>query len=169
MRIAICDDDTTHLGILENAIQNCVDLRDDELVIDSYSSGTDLLRAVNDGYLFTFIFLDIEMPEVTGFDIYSHLSAEDTSIIFVSSHIELLPEAFVLKPYGFIPKPYTQDVFDRTIKSVLVQRAETQLFSFSSNGVEYRIPCNEILYIAVEGHYLFIHTINTKKSCTESR
>ena len=101
MNIAICDDIHIHLDILEGSIRKCTVLAGELLSIDRYSCELDLLKTVNSGKQYTFVFLDINMPNASGLDVYTKLAHSDTSIVFVSTHIELLPEAFTLYRFRF--------------------------------------------------------------------
>ena len=150
MRIALCDDNRVHLDILKNAVNACEIWRGEILQIDSFISSSDLLRSVRSGREYEYIFLDIKMPELSGFDIYAEFAGLDklseTAVIFVSAHLELLPEVFALRAYGFLPKPYNQDRFNRTVKSVIEQKSENQFYYFIHDGVKDTIPCRNILY-----------------------
>jgi len=162
MRIAICDDNWIQLQVLEDAARGCIHWRGERLTIDAFSSGDELLKSVNDGREYEYIFLDIEMPGKSGLDVYKELGFRpDTSIVFVSTHSELLPEAFELQPRGFLVKPYDQDTFNRAVKSVMAQRRETQYFRCTINGAEAAIPCAEIYYFEVKDHSLMVHSADT--------
>ena len=158
MRIALCDDNYVQLQILEKAARGCVHWSNEKLVVDTFSDGDELLKSVNSGAEYEYIFLDIEMPGKSGLDVYKELGFRpDTAIVFVSTHAELLPEAFELQPRGFLVKPYEQDTFDRTVKSVVAQRRETQYFTCVLNGAETAIPCNDIYYFEKIQHYLDVY------------
>ena len=67
MRIALCDDDWVQLRILHGAVSGCKLWHDTELEADGFASGTELLKAVRSGKEYEYIFLDIEMPGLSGF------------------------------------------------------------------------------------------------------
>lgn len=161
MKIAICDDVPAQLDLLEAAIRRCRVLSEEPPSVKRFSNGADLLRDAGAGQPYSFIFLDIQMPGLTGLDIYARLARSETSIVFVSTHIELLPDTHALHAPGFLPKPYTQEVFDRTVGSALAQRAETQLFTYFDNDRSKRtLPCRDIRYFSAGGHFLYAHTAN---------
>ena len=129
MRIALCDDNWAQLRVLEETARECAHWRGARPDIDTFTTGAQLLDAVRSGNGYEYIFLDIEMPELTGIDIYSELfELSHSSIVFVSAYVKYLPEAFALDAFGFLAKPYDQDTFDRTVKSAMDQKAETQFF-----------------------------------------
>ena len=158
MNIAICDDDNVQLSILEEALHGCNRLDGKISNIDKFANGSDLLNAVKGGKQYEYIFLDIEMPEKSGFDIYDEIASESTAIVFVSTHFERLPEAFGYRPYGFLPKPYDQDMFDRTVISAENQKTRIQYYECVVDGKKHKIPCREIVYIAADNHDLLIFT-----------
>ena len=51
------------------------------------------------------VFLDVEMPQGTGFDFIKKFSAIDFEIIFATAHQEYALEAFKVSATGFILKP----------------------------------------------------------------
>ena len=174
MRIGLCDDNWVQLSILHDKARECEHWRDMPLDIDEFASGTELLNAVRTGKEYEFILLDIEMPGLSGFDTYAELCELcDSSVIFVSSHIELLPETFALRAYGFLAKPYDQDTFDRTIKSVVDQRIETQLFHYFHGGRKETIPCKNISLFIIRDYTLTMyctsgsHIILSRKTLNE--
>ena len=162
MLIALCDDNWGQLKILESAASDCDIWRDMELTVNTFTSGADLLEAVRSGNIYDYIFLDIQMPGLSGFDVFAEFAKSDKSggsaIVFVSSHLDLLPDVFALRAYGFLPKPFDQDAFDRTVKSVVEQRIETQFFAFSQSGVRKTISCKGILYFQMKNYTITIHT-----------
>ena len=157
MLIAICDDDPVQLGILNDAVLECGPLRGEDIVIETFASGSDLLSAVESGKRYAYIFLDIEMPHMSGYDICDEISSEGTSIIFVTAHTSYLSEVYPYRYHGFIPKPYTQAQFDRSVSSAQELRGDLQRFTYTESGGEHHLPCRDIYYFAVDNHYLIIH------------
>lgn len=153
MKIALCDDDTGQLHILEAAVRNCSIWHTQDINIDTFTSGAGLLKSVRSGIQYEYIFLDIEMPELSGFDVYSELQPLcDCPVVFVSTHTELLPEALTLKPYGFLVKPYNQDTFDRTIKSIIALTAKNKLYHYLNDGKKEVVDIRRIMYFAVNNY-----------------
>jgi DNA-binding LytR/AlgR family response regulator len=163
MRIALCDDENVHLIILREVIHKFPLWRSKKIDIEEFASGIDLARSVKGGNKYDFIFLDIALPTMSGLDVYADLTSEDTTIIFVSTHLEALPDVFAQHSHGFLPKPYNQDMFNRTVVSAMEQRAETQFFIYFQNSEEHTVPCKDILYFEVRDHYVYIHTIAYKE------
>ena len=67
-KIAICDDNKSDLFQLKDLILSCFEKYTSDITIDIYQSGADLLKSCNKNE-YEILFLDIDMPDVTGFDI----------------------------------------------------------------------------------------------------
>lgn len=158
-RIAICDDEQGQLDLLEDAVNNCEAFSDKPLSVERFSDGASLLDSVELGHSYYFIFLDIHMPEPDGLGLYDKLAREGTSIIFVSTHIDKLPDTHALHAPGFLPKPYTQELFDRTVKSAIAQRTELFYLTFYDYYRNAKsISCRDIFYLSVSGHLTHAYT-----------
>lgn len=158
MKLALCDDNIGQIHILSDAVRNCSVWSDIEVSISTFSSGKELIDSVSSGEQYDYIFLDIEMPELSGFDVCAEIQQLcDCPIVFVSTHIELLPEAFTLKPYGFLSKPYNQDTFDRTVKSVIAQTVDRKFYNYINDGKNETIDVKSILYFDISDYVLKMH------------
>jgi DNA-binding LytR/AlgR family response regulator len=158
MRIALCDDNGDQLYVLRENAKRCVHWQNIALEIEEFTDGRKLIEAVRSGKEFEFIFLDIKMPGMSGFEVFARLTALcDSSIIFVSGHTEFLPEAYTIRSCGFLVKPYNHDTFDRTVKSVIDRKTETQLFRYIYEGAHVSIPCREVLLFSIKNYMLTMH------------
>lgn len=61
------------------------------------------------------IFLDINMPSITGIDFYKSLERE-TMVIFTTAYSEYAVEGFNLNAVDYLLKPFTQERFQQAIK-----------------------------------------------------
>ena len=87
MYIAICDDNKTQLYYLENAILNCSLLNKERLDIDTFSNGTELMRAVSGNRKYKLIFIDTDVINTSGVDMFFPVSE------YASMHIAMLLNA----------------------------------------------------------------------------
>lgn len=113
------------------------------------------------------IFLDIEMPEMTGIELTKTLSGKDTIIIFTSSNKEYALEAFELNIADYILKPITparflqamskaKAIFDSKKENVQVNKDEF-LFVRDSN-ITRRLKLDDIFYAEAMGDYVKFYT-----------
>lgn len=65
------------------------------------------------------VFLDIEMPGITGLDILRKVKSVVPMAVFVTSHPEFAIEGFELSALDYIMKPLTRDRFAQCMKRVI--------------------------------------------------
>ncbi|MEF9480497.1 LytTR family DNA-binding domain-containing protein [Chryseobacterium sp. 1B4] len=109
------------------------------------------------------IFLDIQMPELTGINFMKIVGA-DQKYIVTTAYSEYALEGYEHNVVDYLLKPIS---FDRFQKSVLKARErfsfpqeENTHFFVKSSGQRHRIGFNEILYIESIKDYVNIRTEN---------
>ena len=109
--VYICDDEVPVLRELAEKIGKC--MTEEEVLC--FSSGDELLEQLNRSVC-DILFLDIDMPGISGMDIAGKLNGERgvPLLVFVTSHDELVYESFQYHPFAFIRKGY----FDQEIEKV---------------------------------------------------
>jgi len=81
------------------------------------------------------LFLDIEMPEVNGFDVISNLDLEKPPIvIFVTAFSEYAVKAFEVNALDYVHKP-----FDKDRLSLAIEKAERQIQNYNEDEVRKRL------------------------------
>lgn len=118
------------------------------------------------------LFLDIQMPDISGIDFYKSLE-EKLMVIFTTAYSEYAVEGFNLNAVDYLLKPYE---YERFLKAV--QKAK-EFYDFArkdQNDTDYifvradysliKIDCNEILYIESLEDYIRIHLVGKKPIMT---
>lgn len=116
-------------------------------------------------------FLDIEMENVNGLAIASHLPA-DTCFIFTTAYLEYALEGYELDAVDYLHKPFAyarfQTAFSKALRRIRGNTSDNDrsiLVKEEYNNVY--IPLNEILYIeAMEG---YVKIFRENDVCTVSR
>ena len=159
MRIAVCDDNTVMLSKLKEAIYSAFVLYTQEFEIHAYSSGTLLLNA-HKQEAFQIIFLDIDMPKVSGFDVAKTLRDDFSNcyIIFITSHSELVYESMDFQPFHFIQKNCEisiEESIARIVKKLMkhMKQYEKVILEDRETG-RCVVYIHDIMYIESEKHYL---------------
>jgi DNA-binding LytR/AlgR family response regulator len=113
------------------------------------------------------LFLDIEMPEMSGIDLIKKLGAKKPLIVFTTAKTDYAVEAFELNVVDYLVKPITQprllqavekaeEALDSNKQEVKV---EEQGFVFvKDNGMLKRISIDDILFLEAMGDYVKVHT-----------
>ncbi len=168
MRIAVCDDNTVMLSKLKEIICADFSVYPDEFDILTYSSGALLLNA-HKQEAFQIIFLDIDMPKVSGFDVAKTLRDDFSNcfIIFITSHSELVYESMDFQPFHFIQKNCEisiEESMSRIVKKLMkhMKQYEKVILEDKESG-RHAVYIHDIMYIESEKHYLnyYIAGINT--------
>ncbi len=96
-------------------------------VIGECENGREAVRALEQENV-DLLFLDVQMPEMDGFEVVSVLAKSHPLIIFTSAYDEYALKAFDVHAFDYLLKP-----FDRRRFREAVQRARTQLSQVKSN------------------------------------
>ncbi len=115
------------------------------------------------------IFLDVNMPMMTGLELRKHLLSIPICI-FTTNHPDYAVDSFELETLDYLLKPYTFDRFTKTIEKIfeyndLRQRAlnfdnaEQDNFLFIKEGIKQsKINIDEVLYLSAMQNYTVINT-----------
>ncbi len=110
------------------------------------------------------IFLDIEMPEMSGMEMLKALDNRP-QVILITSHTEYALDAFDLNVVDYIVKPITLPRFLKALSKVKGSAETKEQFSMSrdyffikKNSVLNKVPVKDILWIEALGDYITIHT-----------
>lgn len=145
LRIAVCDDDKQMLDSLSAKISDCFSRRNESVLAEKFSSGTEFLTA-HKAEPFDVIFLDIRMPERDGFDVAREICAlsAKTYIIFVTTETALVYDSFDFRPFRFIPKT-PPELFDRQLERAV----DKLLIQISAYGeIELALPYNQREFVS---------------------
>lgn len=111
------------------------------------------------------LFLDIEMPGMTGLELAKSLRKKPI-IIFTSSQIKYAAEAFELAVADYLTKPFTLPRFLQAVSKAeeIFLRANSEISSIGNefifikeNKLIKKIDCNDILWIEAMGDYVKIN------------
>ncbi|MDF2930893.1 MAG: two-component system response regulator [Chryseobacterium sp.] len=162
MKALIVDDNDiarTTLAHLAKQIPNLT-------IVNEYSNAIEAYNHLQNNHV-DLIFLDIEMPEMTGIELTKNLSGKDIIIIFTSSNKEYALEAFELNIVDYILKPVMPARFLQAVskaQSILESKKENVemtndefLFVRDSN-ITRRLKLDDIFYAEAMGDYVKFYT-----------
>ncbi|NUY80092.1 response regulator transcription factor [Flavobacterium sp. MAH-1] len=113
------------------------------------------------------LFLDINMPSISGIDFYRNLPHK-TMVIFTTAYSEYAVEGFNLNAVDYIMKPFSLSRFTQAVEKVKTQykyqnqNAEQQFLFIRADYSLIKIPIADILFIEGLDDYLKIHIQNQK-------
>jgi two-component system LytT family response regulator len=132
------------------------------------------------------VFLDVQMPEVTGFDVVEAIGVEAMPItVFVTAHDAFAVRAFEVQAIDYLLKPFSDGRFVQVLGRVRRQVAAgperagalTSLLASvprpprlvaRRNGVARIIPLEEVHWIGAAGNYAEVHTAGRAQLIDES-
>lgn len=163
IRAAICDDEKAMLDELHKRILIECKQHNIEIIIENFLSGGELLKSQKENP-FDVVFLDIDMPGINGFDIAESINgSENTLIVFVTSHDELVYSSLKFRPFRFIRKSYLESELPEVLSAVnaeISKRNAGKKFSFRTKTGEVFLDIGDIEYIEIYGHWLRVGVIN---------
>lgn len=159
INIAICDDSTEHISILEKYL---FEISNVKIECDAYYSGESLIDAYkNNVERYDVVFLDMEMERLNGIETANLIQEFDEHIIivFVTSHSEYMKESFQCLPFRFIEKPLDYDELKKVFYDICKKLSEKRkVLHFTENKTKVRLYCDDILYCESQAHWVWIYT-----------
>ena len=116
------------------------------------------------------LFLDIEMPEMTGLELTRHLGNKRPIIVFTTSRKEYAVDAFELNVADYIVKPVTAARFLQAVEKVReiyssnrvdFSVEEKEFVFIRDNGILKRLLIDDIFFLEAMGDYVKIFTKQT--------
>ncbi|OEK04047.1 LytR/AlgR family response regulator transcription factor [Roseivirga misakiensis] len=164
-KVIVVDDEDPARSLVKEYLEDYEDL----VLLDECNNGVDAVKSINN-FKPDLVFLDIQMPGLTGFEVLQKLD-HMPQIIFATAYDEYAFQAFQVHALDYLLKPYTRERFAEAIQLV-DQRSEnylTQIHSLVSSLNEQEtyltnllvsvrqklinIPAAEIIRIEANGDY----------------
>lgn len=164
-RCLIVDDEPLAIKLIENHLTNL----DDFTIVGEARNAVDALKILEKTQV-DLIFLDINMPQITGIELLRSLQAPP-KVIIISAHKEYAIDGFNLDVVDYLLKPIS---FDRFLKSINKYKSAMQhhvqedrfmnhnsndsIISIKDNKKNHTIKMENIFYIESLREYIKIHT-----------
>ena len=162
MRIAICDDEHVINEMLKIIIEKTFSKLAHDCDIELYKSGDMLLQYLSSHPCYFHIYLlDIEMEGINGLETAHRIREQDAEaiIIFVTSHRELMPEAFRVLAFEFIIKPFHQEAVNRIILSAIrLLESRRTLFTYVIRKKTHSLFLSKIENLESKGRKVILQT-----------
>lgn len=172
MKVIIIDDEPLARSLLEELLEEVKDIE----IIASCNDGFDGLKAIQEHHP-DLIFLDIQMPKITGFELLEILD-NPPIVIFTTAYDEYALKAFEVNALDYLLKPFDKERLDKALdkarkslaapdkvedkekpKGKIMQLPEQAQRIVVKDGSNIKIiPLNEVLYIEAADDYAKITT-----------
>ncbi len=115
-KVVIVDDESAGRKLIKEYLDDFPSL----ILVGQANNGVDAIKVINE-FKPDLIFLDVQMPGMTGFEILPHLE-EIPQIIFSTAYDQYALKAFEVHAVDYLLKPYTKDRFHNAIQRVKTDR-----------------------------------------------
>ena len=162
MRIGICDDERMSIEHVKKCCETVCQENRIEYSVCIFQSGEEVLQYCRDTdkARIDLLFLDIEMPGISGTELMEQVKKKYQiwRIVFVTSHLGCMQEAFSQKTIGFLSKPVTVEEVSKKILEVYEDLTENVQLRFTGDrGDPIAVLTDDILYMKGEGSYTRIY------------
>jgi len=178
LRAIIVDDEPKGRSILQQLLA----LHAPQLNIAGVAANADEGLKMIDAYNPDVVFLDVEMPGKSGFDLLRELHTVDFKVVFVSAHNHYSLKAIKFHAFDYLLKPIDLDELKQTIEKLLQfsqphsHEQMNEMLSASKQGnTEFGkigipslssidlVAIDDILYCEASSNNTFIYLTNNKK------
>ena len=162
MNCLIIDDNK----MARTAMNQLVSQVDDLTVVAECSNGMEAFNQMNSQTV-DLLFLDIEMPEMTGLELIRNLGGKKPIIVFTTSKKEYAVDAFELNVADYLVKPVTiprfllamekvREIYDSNKVGVAID--EKEFVFIRDNGILKRLMIEDIHFLEAMGDYVKVFT-----------
>lgn len=169
MRIVICDDDALIIEQLKKYLQEFFERIHLKCPpIATFSNGEALLQDSSEKDI---VFLDIEMPGLSGIYVGNELKKANNNVIIfiVTSYMEYLDEAMRFHVFRYLSKPLEKQRFFRNMKDAL-QVYDTTTFKIpvvTKDGV-YSVSTSDIVCVEAISRKVIVHSLRGDYESTQN-
>lgn len=159
MTIVLVDDD--------NAIHEQFSLVLPDCQLEMFLDGTSFLKVV-DIQPFDIIFLDIYLPDTTGFTLGQRIRSSPINsfcpIVYLSAYTDAVLDLFSTQPYDFLIKPLDPDDIHHLVRSIRYGSLMNSI-EFNHGRQLVRVALRDLVYMESRGPVVQIHTrLNTYRT-----
>jgi two-component system LytT family response regulator len=169
-KVIVVDDEAAGRKLITEYLKDFPSL----IIVAEANNGVDAVKEIN-RFKPDLVFLDVQMPGLTGFEVLSHLK-ELPKIIFSTAFDKYALKAFEVHAIDYLLKPYTKDRFKKAIDRVSFSENQKGIAPLTedllSNSARYperilveynkkliTVSTQEILWVEAFGDYSKLHTM----------
>ena len=112
-KVIIVDDESAGRKLIREYLEDYPEL----VLMGKANNGVDAIKAIRE-FEPDLVFLDIQMPGMSGFEVLTHLD-EIPQIIFSTAYDQYALRAFEVHAVDYLLKPYTKERFHEAVQRVL--------------------------------------------------
>jgi len=159
MLIGVCDDEKIYRNLVLEQLGRYGSENDLSLEILEFESGEELMSQERELDL---VLLDIEMQGISGMETAHQIQerSEDTLIIFLTGHKEMMQESFEVNAFRFLLKPLLYNDLERCMKAVRKELDKGRVI-LNLDGMQKVVLHKSIIYIEADGKNTIVRTMDS--------
>lgn len=151
--IGVCDDEPEYRELAEANLHKAARKCGIEIELKFFSSGKELLHYIKNNKLPDLLFLDIDMPEMSGIKAAKQIRELDEKqlIAFLSAHQEYVFQSFEVQPFRFIRKHVMEMELFLALQAAvpIIDRRQTRYLLLKWENGEEMIDIMSICYAEI--------------------
>jgi two-component system, LytTR family, response regulator len=176
IKAIIIDDENKSREVISELLKECFD----EIKVVAQAGDVEHSVREIEKHRPNLLFLDIDLPDGTGFDVLKKIDYKDMKIVFITAHQEYAIKAIKFSAFDFILKPFNTNELVQTVRRVLDEhiadnnalRIETILTNFGNSLPElkkivlktsdriYVVNIKDIIRCEAENNYTIFYLAN---------
>jgi len=156
LTIVIIDDEKKLRELLKSYINIIFPNNKYEIILcNSVKSGVEAIE----NYLPDLVFLDIEMPEENGFELFKKVNKETFEVVFTTAYAQYMEQSVNdIGCFGYILKPYDKIKLKTIFERFDQKNIDKKYFKFinSSKNKRMLVQLDDILYCKADNNYCTI-------------
>lgn len=165
MKIAIVDDEETWRNSVRNVVQGYVDSLDR---IELFPSGNTFLNRREN---YDVVLMDIDMPEMDGFDTIIRYKEKHASgiIMILTTHLDYARKGYLVDAFRYIDKAKMDIELEEAFGKIREINKRNHFSLVGRDGQKVRaVLIKDIFYIETTGRFCAITTADARYKCYES-
>ena len=155
MTAIIVDDEPRAIHLLESYLEHFSQIH----LVGTFRNGLKAFKQLSQQPV-DLVFLDINMPHISGIDL-SRLLSPETKVIFTTAYSDYAVESYEVEAVDYLLKPISFERFAKAVSKILVnpaQHADPTGTVLVKSGTEvHQLQLDDLLYLEKDGNYLTYH------------
>ncbi len=150
--VAICDDEIKETEYIRSLIKKYDMEYELNFNVDIYNSSRDFLKIYKTAGQYDIIFLDVEMPGISGIELarnIRHIPDSLVKIVFISNYPEYMQDSFDVQAFNYLTKPLTYKSFCKLISKLIdqIKSGRDNIIILDTEHSSVKLPIRDIIYI----------------------
>lgn len=168
INIAVCDDKQEALDIIQEELVKAANNLNITIETYLYLDGNEVVDMIcNNKEEFDILFLDIDMPNISGLEVAKRIrnTGSDIILIFISAHEQYVFESFDYNPFKYIRKNKIKEEIEYSLKRAYkrISSENAKSIIIKAEDGEVRLKYASIMYFEIYSRKMSVFTNDNKK------